>query len=536
MARELLRAVTYTRVSTVQQAERGNTSTQLVDLDRVIRNEGYELVASLSDEGVSGRTLFDRPAFAKVVELAKARAFDILVVWDVDRIGRPEQRQEAAQLQDFFQEFGIRVHTPSSGLIDFANADQSLLAGIRLQMAAFDRIKILQRTAAGRLQKAKLGWKTGSTVPYGYRWVPSDSATRGSYQIVESEAAVIREAVELSLQGFGVGRIVGIFRERGHKTRAGEPFAKATLSKLLTRPMIMGEMVVLRRAEPGGVVIQVPPIIDRETWQRVQIARTDRKAPSKRMERGEYLLTGIAKCSVCGLAMWVSRNRPGKQAREYYRCSSTNNWKTFNMDGPCGQRHHEVQAIDRLVWQQVCQTLGDPDLLAKACSLPDTVGPDQTDAIQARLRILEDLEREVLQRRRLGAISKVACDSELEAISSERQSLERKVELLESDMRSKGQGRKVRQELLARAQQLLSEGNQDFQARRKLLRLLVPGNKHRVVVHLDGSVEIHGVLSLPSGVFKSTLVRVSGPTHTRIKQRKDPLTGQFLPGETKMWV
>src|SRR4051812_27612886 len=77
------KVVGYVRVSTEEQATAGHG---LEVQERAIRSfcesQGYELVDIISDPGVSGaKRPEDRDGFRRVIELAAAENFSILLVW-----------------------------------------------------------------------------------------------------------------------------------------------------------------------------------------------------------------------------------------------------------------------------------------------------------------------------------------------------------------------------------------------------------------------------------------------------------------------
>src|SRR5215217_6019457 len=77
------KAVGYIRVSTEEQAATGHG---LEIQERAIRSfaesQGYTLVDLVRDAGVSGaKRPEDRPGFQRLLELAEARQFSVLLLW-----------------------------------------------------------------------------------------------------------------------------------------------------------------------------------------------------------------------------------------------------------------------------------------------------------------------------------------------------------------------------------------------------------------------------------------------------------------------
>ncbi len=79
------RAAMYLRVSTGEQT----VENQRRVLDEVAQRRGWTVVKIFEDNGISGaRGREDRPGFDAMLKGAERRAFDVLMVWSIDRLGR----------------------------------------------------------------------------------------------------------------------------------------------------------------------------------------------------------------------------------------------------------------------------------------------------------------------------------------------------------------------------------------------------------------------------------------------------------------
>lgn len=84
-----VRAAIYARSSTRSQAERQTTRYQVEACAAFALARGYDVVAELVDESVSGKVLMvERPAGNEVIELAAAGRCDVVLVFRFDRIAR----------------------------------------------------------------------------------------------------------------------------------------------------------------------------------------------------------------------------------------------------------------------------------------------------------------------------------------------------------------------------------------------------------------------------------------------------------------
>ena len=79
--------VAYTRVSDPSQVEGHSLDAQKADIIRWCQRRGYELISTYVEDGKSARSerIERRPKIMALLEDAKARQFDIVVVHTIDR-------------------------------------------------------------------------------------------------------------------------------------------------------------------------------------------------------------------------------------------------------------------------------------------------------------------------------------------------------------------------------------------------------------------------------------------------------------------
>lgn len=77
----------YARVSTADKNQ--TVENQLRDLLAVAERQGWEVVATFTDEGISGVKGRDRrPGYDALLKGVARRDFDQIATWSVDRLGR----------------------------------------------------------------------------------------------------------------------------------------------------------------------------------------------------------------------------------------------------------------------------------------------------------------------------------------------------------------------------------------------------------------------------------------------------------------
>jgi len=444
------------------------------------------------------------------LEAAARREFDALLVIDLDRITRSKRSAEGALIYDHFREHEVKLATPSQGLIDLADEDQDLLAGIKRELAKWEKRKILSRMMRGKREAAKQGRRFSCQDPYGYRWIiRPDHPNRGTYEIEELEAQTIRTIYDLSAdEGLGRSMIAWRLNTQGLVTRprAGKKpgrWASSTVGKILKSTTYKGDFRVFKKADQ--LVIPVPPIVTPDVWDRAQVALSDRKIETKWKHDRQYLLSGIARCGVCGAGMWIVNVRPGTTSHfAYYRCNSSNQWRRMGLKGPCGNRHHRVDQVDELVWRKLIQVLRDPELLAQACRLQHEdsgAGVDwaaQLNSSRQKLQELDRLVQEVSQRRRRNLITEPQCDHELGEIARERKLLQRNVRVAEQQLAGKKAREDRVQEIEIQMAELTNSLSQAaFERRREIVKLVFPRDHGcAVVLGLQGDMEARGILPL----------------------------------------
>jgi len=143
----MMRAALYCRVSTLDQ----HPETQLLDLQQLASQRGFEVVKAYTDHGISG-TRVRRPGLDQMLADARRARFEVLLVWSCDRIARStrhllEVLDELIRLQIQFVSFREALDT--SGALGRA---VTVIIGA---IAELERSLIVERVRAG-MRRARL--------------------------------------------------------------------------------------------------------------------------------------------------------------------------------------------------------------------------------------------------------------------------------------------------------------------------------------------------------------------------------------------
>ena len=161
-----MRAALYARVSTDEQAEKYGLSSQLTELGELAAKKSFTVPegAEFVDDGYSGATL-DRPALDRLREAVRARAFDVVLVHDPDRLSRKLAHQ--LLLVEELERAGVGLEYFTTPRED--TPEGRLLLNVKGVVAEYEREKIRERTTRGKKQKARSKLVPTGPWPYGYR-------------------------------------------------------------------------------------------------------------------------------------------------------------------------------------------------------------------------------------------------------------------------------------------------------------------------------------------------------------------------------
>src|SRR5918997_4895200 len=181
------RVALYMRVSSEEQRDAGTIQTQREFLDNYADLYGQTVVDAYADEGVSGTVpLHERPEGRRLLEDAKARSFDTVLVYRLDRVGR--KLLVVADAHDRLEEAGVSLKSATEPL-DTSTPAGRMYFQMLASFAEFERETIRQRTSDG-LQRAFRNGKHLGVLPLGY-----DIDEAGNFVIVPGEAEIVREII-----------------------------------------------------------------------------------------------------------------------------------------------------------------------------------------------------------------------------------------------------------------------------------------------------------------------------------------------------
>jgi len=339
-----IKAALYTRVSTEDQAREGySLGVQKDYLVDFAKREGLEICFAdgkgtvYMDDGYSGYSL-DRPALNQLLEDARAKKFDLILVYKLDRFSR--RLRDILNILDELDGLGIQFKSATEPYDTTTSSGKLMLQQLG-SFAEFERNRIIERVFPGMVRGVQAGhWQGSRYAPFGYSY----DKTAKRLLLVEEEAQLVREIFRRYISGEPCQKIAGDFFQKKILSRSGGTFNSSLVRKILRNKLYTGKLVWnahhydrKQKTLKGCRYIKNDPskvveadglhqaVIPAEVFARAQyILDQNRRGSFHRKRVRDYVLSGILTCAKCGyryLGVSNVKNHKTNEKRPYYRCS-----------------------------------------------------------------------------------------------------------------------------------------------------------------------------------------------------------------------
>ena len=296
-----------------------------------------------SDNGKTG-TVFDRPAWNRLMDDVRTGKIQCIVVRDLSRFGR-DYVETGSYLEKIFPALGTRFISVKENFDNFTcgNAMESLSVSLQNLVNAMYSRDISKKVSTALRAQMETGNFRNRNLPYGYLW----NGDKTAYVVDEEAAAVVRQIFEWKLREVSVYTIVerlkagGIESPERHKRRAGtrnggniqgEGWCPSTIRGILQNRAYIGEMICgksetalykglkKRLTEKDNWIVVSdahPPIVSVSDFEAVE--RQMREDSAHRETAMEWsadiragmidLFAGKIFCADCGKRMYYKRQR-----------------------------------------------------------------------------------------------------------------------------------------------------------------------------------------------------------------------------------
>lgn len=184
-----MKTALYLRVSTDAQT----TENQRLELERLAELRGWN-IAHVYEDIESGATGRERPSLNRMIEDAKKRKFDRLVVWSADRLGR--STAHVATLMAELQGYGVEQYYYRQG-IDTSTEYGRAMVQMAAVFAELEHGIIKKRIHAGLERARAQGKRLGRP--------PMDDNTKDAVIALKRDGKTMREIANTA--GISIGAV-----------------------------------------------------------------------------------------------------------------------------------------------------------------------------------------------------------------------------------------------------------------------------------------------------------------------------------------
>lgn len=303
---EKLKAIAYCRVSTLMQEEGRSLEFQIKKCQDFCEFQNYNLIEIIQDVESGGHD--DREGFLKLRERVRAKAFDVLVVFESSRISRVTLTMLEFVLE--LQKNDIHFISISQPELNTTTPTGMLFFQIQSSLSEYERKQISVRVKSNKWARAKEGYWQGGKLPIGYK---KDPYNNDNILVNEETAEIVKAMFNYYLKTQSLKKTANRFEKPLESMRW-----------ILTNPFYTG---IFRYGKKENNIntntIKInedyqyfkgihKAIIDNELFQKVQVL-----IKNKRKKVNYHLLfTGLITCE-CGGKYYSSNN--GKNY--LYRCT-----------------------------------------------------------------------------------------------------------------------------------------------------------------------------------------------------------------------
>lgn len=325
----------------------------------------YEIENHEFKEAISSVTVpyTEREKLLKMLDAAKRKEFDVLVVTEIRAISR--RQVEVLVVYDLLLKYGVRLET-----IKERFGEDAMSKAILSLRAMFTEIEVEQskmRMMRGRADRIAIGGAPNAhpKAAYGYVFIDTEREVKGAYEFNHkviyvdrdgrewSEYKVVLFIFDLLYHGESIGCVVRTLNEIGiptpKKALKHEPhWQRGSLYRIIVNPIYMGELWANRFGSKPSVnsntdvtyqnprekwirLPDAPILVTREVFEFVQRQLEGNKLDSMRnnshpQDEVGLLRSGYIFCGVCGRGMrfaYPSKAAKHNHVTPLYYCQNT---------------------------------------------------------------------------------------------------------------------------------------------------------------------------------------------------------------------
>nr|WP_255495206.1 recombinase family protein [Nocardia sp. GTS18] len=342
-----MRAIVGARVSKMQGQEKVSHLAQKEDGLRWAAAQGYEVVDTFEDLGVSaGKTTpFERPDLGQWLKPERLHEWDVIVFQKIDRAFR--STRDCVDFAKFIEENKKVLAFSGDGMVlnyrdQGASSFESQMAEFFIYIGSFFAQIELNRfksRAQDRMSQLKMTDRVSHGVaPFGYRTIPHPSGKGKALERDLEAYAVLHDMKDKLLhEHWSMTRLCVWLNENGKKTavakaRGSGEWSVTTIRRVLTSVRTQGLKVSRNGGvehpvldTEGNVIRMAEPTFTEEDWQSIQSLLAAKSQSGKARQMTDNPMSGIGRCLECGYSLSQHRRSVKKRdgsvnVHTYIRC------------------------------------------------------------------------------------------------------------------------------------------------------------------------------------------------------------------------
>lgn len=321
-----MRVAIYARVSTKKEEQKNSLENQVTFATDLITRNSWTVAGRYIDDGISGATITKRKELQRLLEDARKKKIDAVVVKSVSRLGRNsvENMQTAAEIEAL----GIRLILPEDNY-DTATSSSKFMFNLKTVLAEEECAKYSERIKIGRQASARQGKYQASLPALGYK-----RNSDGKLEIDEEHAETVRKIFHWYLhEGWGWYKISNHLSDNGVPTprsvsgasNAGTRWQQSSVKTILSNIIYTGTIAQhceetvdfitkkRKKVDAEKQIIHHRPELAIITMDEYQTVQEKMRTKGRNKSNGqESLFAHIATCADCGKGMTFRKDR-GKE-------------------------------------------------------------------------------------------------------------------------------------------------------------------------------------------------------------------------------
>jgi DNA invertase Pin-like site-specific DNA recombinase len=215
--------VAYIRISK-NESRSMSLDYQKIEVEKLAVSKGYKLISIESDNGISGKSMANRPGIQNVINMVNNKTVNAVICYRSDRISR--NGLESIMFENLLNTNKIAYFSVTEGLIGDINEDP-LMPWLRSGLNQRERMIISMRTKAALNLKRERGERLGGGIRYG------QSIQNGDIIQNEVELQIVKRIHELHRQEYPTRAIAQILDSEGYRPRRGIHFHQTQIIRIL---------------------------------------------------------------------------------------------------------------------------------------------------------------------------------------------------------------------------------------------------------------------------------------------------------------